>query len=280
MTGDKHMKISQVLRNLTISCVSIALFAFSASTSLAQTAYREIELKHGGTITGTVRFVGPVPADPPFIVTKNVKQCGRTKPFDRLILGKDRGVKNAVVYIEEVAAGKPFSINTMYTINQHNCEYVPHIQVVPMGARLQIVNSDNILHNVHVYDQDNGLRTVCNIAQPIKGQHTPIKQTQLTGIDILFTTCDAGHPWMSGYVVLCKNPYYVVTDDNGKFVLTNVPPGDYKIKMWHEGFRITDVERENGKVKRYHFENPYELVKNVEVLKNKQVQTNFEIASR
>jgi hypothetical protein len=274
------MKIPQILRNHIICCVSVILFALSASTSLAQTAYRKIDVEHGGTITGTVRFVGPVPADPPFVVTKNVEQCGRTKPFDRLILDKGRGVKNAVVYLEDVEAGKPFPTTTTYTINQQNCEYVPHVQVVPIGAHLQILNSDKILHNVHVYDQDNGVRTVCNIAQPIKGQCTPIKEAQLTGVDILMTTCDAGHPWMSGYVVLSKSPYYVVTDSHGKFVLTDVPPGTYKIKMWHEGFRITSVEKENGNVKRYHFEDPYEIAKEVQVRASQEVNLNFEFASR
>jgi hypothetical protein len=202
------MRIPQLLRSYTIYCVSFILFALSASTGLAQTAYRKIDVKHGGTITETVKFVGPIPTDPPFVVTKNVEQCGRTKPFDRLILDKGKGVKNAVVYLEDVAAGKPFSTTTM-----------------------DIMSSDNILHNVHAYDEDNGLRTVCNIAQPIKGQCIPIKQTQLKGVDILLTTCDAGHPWMSGYLVMCSNPYYVLTDSHGRFVLTDVPPGTYKIKM-------------------------------------------------
>jgi hypothetical protein len=274
------MKIPQILRNQTICCVSAILFALSASTSFAQTTYRKIDVEHGGTITGTVKFVGPIPADLPFVVTKNVEQCGRTKAFDRLILDKGRGVKNAVVYLEDVAAGKPFPTTTMYTINQHHCEYVPHVQAVPMGAHLEIVNSDNILHNVHAYDEDNRLRTVCNIAQPIKGQHTPIKQTQLKGVDILLTTCDAGHPWMSGYVIMCKNPYYALTDSHGRFTLTDILPGTYKIKMWHEGFRITGEEKENGKVKQYHFEDPYEVVKSVEVPKDGEVQSNFDLVSR
>jgi hypothetical protein len=233
--------MTQILRNLILCSISIVLFVSSTSTILAQTTYKVVKVKDGGTITGTVKFAGPIPADPPFVVTKNVEQCGRTKPFDRLILGKNRGVKNAVVYLEDVTAGKAFTTTTTYTINQHHCEYLPHVQVVPMGAHLEIVNSDNILHNVHAYDEDNGLHSVCNIAQPIKGQRTPIRQSQLKGVNILFTTCDAGHPWMSGYVVFSKNPYYAVTDSHGKFVLTDVPPGTYKIKMWHEGFRITGV---------------------------------------
>jgi plastocyanin len=256
------------------------LFTFSASISLAQTAYRVIEVKHGGTITGIVKFAGPVPAYPPFIVTKNVEECGRTKPFDRLILDKSNGLKNAVVYIEDVTAGKPFPTTTMYTINQHKCEYVPHVQVVPTGDQLQIVNSDNILHNVHAYDQDNGLHTVCNIAQPVRGQHTPIKQSELRGVDILLTTCDAGHPWMSGYVIFSKNPYYAVTDSHGKFVLMDVPPGTYKIRMWHEGFKIVGTETENGKVKRYNFESPYEVVKDVTVSEGGKTLVSFELASR
>jgi hypothetical protein len=63
-------------------------------------------------------------------------------------------------------------------------------------------------------------------------------------------------------------------------VLTDVPPGTYKISMWHEGFKITSVEKENGNVKRYHFEDPYEVVKNIQVPKDGHVQSNFELVSR
>jgi hypothetical protein len=30
------------------------------------------------------------------------------------------------------------------------------------------------------------------------------------------------------------HPYYATTDDKGSFKLTDVPPGDYELKVWQE----------------------------------------------
>lgn len=274
------MSIPRALRSHATYTVSIALLGLSTSASLGQTAYKEVQVKDGAVITGIVRFIGNVSDLAGFEVTKNPEHCGHTKRFDRLILGRNSGVKNAVICLEGITEGKQFPTNVKYTINQKNCEYIPHVQVIPVGAQLQIVNSDDILHNVHAYTSDKQLRTVCNIAQPIKGQCTTLKQTQLGKAGVILTTCDAGHPWMTGNLILCEHPYYVVTDNDGKFVLSEVPAGTYKIKMWHEGFRITGTEKENGKVKKYYFEDPYEVVKEVAVPRRGKVRVNFDFASR
>jgi hypothetical protein len=259
----------------------ILILLVAASTVFSQELYKEIDVKDGGTIIGTVKFVGNIVSTAQFEITKDLGHCGTKKQFDRLIIGKNNGVKNAVVSIEGVSEGKPFPLQKKYAIDQRNCEYVPHVQVVPGGAQLQIVNSDNILHNVHAYAESDGqLRTVCNIAQPIKGQRTTIRQTQLAGVSTVLTTCDAGHPWMSGHVILSENPYYAVTDSEGLFTLTEIPPGSYKVRMWHEGFRITGTEVENGEVKQYHFEDSYEVAKQVSISKNTKVRVDFELVSR
>jgi hypothetical protein len=274
------MTIARISKSRTRYALFLVLFASSTCASSAQSAYRVIEVNHGGTITGVVRLVGTPPPLTQFDVTKNPERCGHTKQFDRLILGKNNAVKNAVISLEGITEGKRFSSNLKYTINQKNCEYVPHVQLMPIGAQLQIVNSDDILHNVHAYTLGKEFRTVCNIAQPIKGQCTTLKQSQLGKDGVILTTCDAGHPWMTGHLIVCEHPYYAVTDNNGKFVLTDVPAGSYKIKMWHEGFRITDRDIENGKVKKYYFEDPYEVVKDVAVPQEGKVFVSFEFASR
>jgi hypothetical protein len=50
--------------------------------------------------------------------------------------------------------------------------------------------------------------------------------------------------------------------------------------MSPEGFRITGLQKENRNVKQYHFEDPYQVVKNIQVPKDGHVQSNFELVSR
>jgi len=41
---------------------------------------------------------------------------------------------------------------------------------------------------------------------------------------------------MFAYVFVVENPYFAVTDKSGAFSIGHVPPGTYKIRMWHEGW--------------------------------------------
>jgi hypothetical protein len=42
------------------------------------------------------------------------------------------------------------------------------------------------------------------------------------------------HPWMTGYLVLRDEPYMAKTDENGKFLIENVPAGTHSFQFWHE----------------------------------------------
>jgi hypothetical protein len=69
-----------------------------------------------------------------------------------------------------------------------------------------------------------------NLAQP-KFKKTITQQFEQP--EFIKVTCDA-HGWMSGWIVVEDHPYYAVTDQTGSFNLSNVPPGDYEVKVWHE----------------------------------------------
>lgn len=168
-------------------------------------------------------------------MTKDEAVCGRRKPSPRLLTGRGNGVRFAVVWIEGITRGKKSRPPGIATLRQSKCEYVPHVLLMGPADELEIVNEDPILHNVHSYDVNNRLRSVFNIAQPVRGYHTRVRETDLADIHSLMTTCDAGHPWMSAYVIRASNPYCAVTDADGNFRLDEIPPGTYTLKMWHEG---------------------------------------------
>jgi len=48
---------------------------------------------------------------------------------------------------------------------------------------------------------------------------------------------------MSSFVVVKANPYFAVTDENGRFRIENVPAGTYKIEAWQEklGKKTSDI---------------------------------------
>jgi len=247
----------------------------------AQSNYKEIAVTNGGTIRGEVRLAGELPTTLRLTVSKDAKYCGVNKSSPRLRLGKSKGVQNTIVWLEGIAEGKKnTTTNKQLVLDQLKCEYTPHVLLLPYGSALDIVNSDPILHNVHAYEgADNG-RTLFNIAQPIKGQRTTVKQTQFRKPGLYLATCDAGHPWMNAYIMVADHPYFALTDASGGFVFEHVPPGQYKLRMWHEGVAIVQTEMENGKAKAYRYEEPYEDVKEVSLSPNGKAAVDFTFTLR
>jgi plastocyanin len=268
-------------RSLVVVVICLALFGGRGVLVHAQSNYKEIAVANGGTIRGDVRLAGEIPRTLQLAVTKDENHCGASKLSPRLRVGKSRGVQNAIVWLEGISEGKrKTSGNKQFSLIQFKCEYSPHILLLPYGSSMDIVNSDPILHNVHTYDESETGRTLFNIAQPIKGQRTTVKQTQFKKPGLYSASCDAGHPWMNAYIMVTEHPYYTLTDGNGNFILENVPPGTYKLKMWHEGVAVVKTEMENGKPKAYRYEPPYEEVKEVTVSPNGKVDVAFSLALR
>ena len=148
---------------------------------------------------------------------------------------------------------------------------------VAAGTPLDIVNSDPILHNVHARENTpEGAQTIFNVAQPLRGQRTAVNlSVKKPGIVVL--SCEAGHPWMSAYVFVADHPYVAVTNDDGEFVIKGVPPGTYRIKMWHEGVRVARIIES---LQRYEYEDPYELTQEVTVTPAAETIVNFELGLR
>ena len=97
--------------------------------------------------------------------------------------------------------------------------------------------------------------------------------------------CNGGHNWMNAAILVVPHPYYAVTDETGKFELTNVPPGDYEIVAWHEGWKLLrqeaafDVLTER-RIQRPVFSEPRTWEKKVTVGKDETTVVNFVLADK
>lgn len=171
------------------------------------------------------------------------------------MVGKNLGVANAIVYLEGIRSGKPMTRRSSYVMTQKNCEFVPHVVLVPLGERLEIVNFDPILHNVHALDSEAEPKTLFILAQPVKNLRT--KTRPMTRAGIISVQCDAGHPWMSATVKVIEHPYHAITGSDGSFRLEDIPPGTYQLRLWHEGVNILGRQLEHDKVTKYQFEKAY-----------------------
>jgi hypothetical protein len=184
-------------------------------------AYEAGTVTGGGTIEGKVIYNGPVPTRK-IIPNKDVEVCGGIREEPLVEVGPDNVVKNAAVYLVEVAKGKVWPpASKPPELDNIKCRFVPDVQVIPAGP-LDVVNKDPVLHNTHGYY---GNRTAFNMALPNEGQRIP---TELTRAGTVRVDCDA-HGWMEGWIYVVDNPYYAITGDDGKFSIIDVPPGTYNL---------------------------------------------------
>lgn len=206
-------------------------------------AYEVIEVKTGGSIEGVAAFAGAtIPQDEMLNISSDVKHCGKSIPAEKFLISADRGIKNVVVFIENINSGKRMPTEGLVVANK-DCRFVPHVSVGFKGNEYTTINSDEMFHNIHTYLGD---RTMYNIGLSNKDS-SATKRIGKTGI--MEMTCDA-HPWMRGYAYLLDHPYATVTNENGEFVIKDIPPGVYNIVAWHEALgnvKMANIEIEAGK---------------------------------
>src|SRR5262249_31828350 len=155
----------------------------------------------------------------------------------RVIVKPGGDYENAVFYIEKMGERRFAPPPAPVLLDQVNLKFVPHVLPVLVGTTVAFPNSDEIRHNVfspgpprfdlgtypqkttkyHLFDRPGVWTMLCNV-----------------------------HAEMSAYVVVTETPYFARTDKDGKFVLKDVPPGKYMLKIWHEKAKPATVPIDVG----------------------------------
>jgi plastocyanin len=194
-----------------------------------------------GAIRGTVIFGGAVPAQKKVDVTIDQYVCGTDKDPGDLLVSPRKELRNAVVWIDNPPADRASpSPADKVAMDQQGCLFVPRVVVVQAGGTVDFLNSDRLLHNIHATPK---LNVSFNRTQP-KNRTIPVTFAKP---EIVRINCDL-HAWMVAWVVVAAHPFYAVTGADGQFAFDNLPPGQYKLNVWHErlGTAVASVTVTNG----------------------------------
>ncbi len=202
--------------------------------------YEEIVVKNGATIRGAVKVEGKIPPLPPLQITRYKDVC-KDVPNETLIVGPGQGLRYAVVTLEGITKGKAVERESLHELDNVKCRFVPHVQAASVGQFVVFKNSDPILHTAHSFFPDGQPQFNVGL-YPGRVSRKPLITPGVVKI-----LCEV-HPWMSAYIVVTDHPYHSITDVYGEFLISDVPAGSYRIKVWHEslGTQEKRVEVKSG----------------------------------
>src|SRR5262252_8478146 len=210
----KRCNINRIIQIIMIAGI-VALHSVSATNVSA------------ATLKGNVRYVGTRVEKKTLPVTIDQYLCGKEKEAGDLLVSPTNGIRNVVVSLHGVPAGSKPPVNgEPVKMDQKQCVFVPRVVVVPVGGTVEFLNSDRLLHNVRGGGKEN---PPFNRAQP----HARTISIVFKSPEILRVDCDL-HSWMRGWIVVAEHPFYAVTNDEGEFILENVPRGKYTLQVWQE----------------------------------------------
>lgn len=150
-------------------------------------------------------------------------------------------IENAVVYATPTAGLSKTEKNAgKAQVDQIDKEFIPHVSVVQRGARVDFPNHDRIRHHVYSFSDAKTFEIPLYRGRP----GNPIAFDKQGVVEL---GCNI-HDWMSGYVYVTDTPYYAMTDKRGKLSLTNLPQGEYDLRVWHPDMQGT-VEDSNQTVR-------------------------------
>lgn len=213
-------------------CLVVGLVAAEATAE----TYQADPAINGVTIQGRIKLSGLPKDNDPIPVYRDSDYCGETSLGEIVAVNSStNGVGNVVVSLVGVERGKPLIPSEsplMLEIESKKCRFTPHLSTTVVGTTLEVRNLDPILHNLHVRRDTRFGPTVMNVIQPAG---TRSVQKPFSEAGFLDVRCDV-HAFMSAFIHVFDHPYFTTTDHTGSFAMMKVPPGVYKVRIWHEQF--------------------------------------------
>ncbi len=167
----------------------------------------------------SVLIAVPVFACPVFAVENTGTITGKVEVF------RARRSADVVVYISDVSGTfKPSAKNPV--VDQKNMVFIPHVLPVVVGTTVDFANSDNVKHNIYSQSKTKQFNLGTYGSDVVK-QVTFDKEGEV-GL-----ACNV-HAEMSASIVILNNPFFSNTGNDGKYTITNIPPGEYTLLTWHE----------------------------------------------
>ena len=140
---------------------------------------------------------------------------------------KHQDYSGVVVWLEPASGQLTVPVAARHTeMLQKSKTFTPHVLAITVGTTVDFPNRDFIFHNA--FSNYNGETFDIGLYPP----HTS-KAIAFNRPGVVRVFCNI-HPTMSAVIVVLKSPYYAVSGKTGTIRIEDVPPGSYRLHVFHE----------------------------------------------
>ena len=134
-------------------------------------------------------------------------------------------IADAVVFVQAPSPAPSANVHPTAIVDQVEKTFVPGLLPIVVGTYVRFPNHDQIQHHVYSFSPTKTFEL------PLyKGE--PAAPVLFDRVGVVKIGCNI-HDWMSGIILVLPTPHFTVTDAAGKYVLENVPEGNYTLIVWH-----------------------------------------------
>jgi len=134
-------------------------------------------------------------------------------------------IADAVVFLQVPPPAPAGGQHPTALVDQVEKTFVPGLLPVVVGTYVRFPNHDQVQHHVYSFSPTKSFEL------PLyKGESAP--PVLFDKVGVVKIGCNI-HDWMSGIILVLPTPHFTVTDANGKYVLDDVPDGNYTLTVWH-----------------------------------------------
>lgn len=147
---------------------------------------------------------------------------------------KGAALGNAVVTLQGPAGG--VAAPGKAVMDQQEMRFVPSVLAVRTGTSVTFPNRDDIRHQVYSFSPAKRFELRLY-------QGTPSEPVVFDKPGLVVLGCNI-HDWMVGYIYVTDDPWFAVSDVQGKVSFDDLPAGDYRVTLWHSA--LPDMQPRQG----------------------------------
>lgn len=110
-------------------------------------------------------------------------------------------------------------------MDQVQKQFLPKVLAVRSGTRVSFPNRDDIRHQVYSFSPTKRFELRLY-------KDTPSEPVLFDKPGLVVLGCNI-HDWMLGYIYVTDDPWFAVSNGQGRLDFAQLPPGHYRVTVWH-----------------------------------------------